>query len=199
MLNRLIDFLKGKGVTGVFTSLAHPDTTETTEMAISSLIDTWLLLRTVEISGERNSILHILKSRGMAHSNQVREFNITDNGIQLTDVYIGEGQLFTGSARAAQEARDRSEALSRKQEMEKLRRDSERNQKLFTAQIDSLKIQLEQEQEELGMAMAQERVRDEARALGRKRLSETRKADSAVTQLEKAKKRESRSGDKRPL
>jgi circadian clock protein KaiC len=194
MLTRLIDFLKGRGITGVFTSLAHPDTTEMTEMSISSLIDTWLFLRTVEISGERNNILHILKSRGMAHSNQVREFHITDNGIQLTDVYIGEGQIFTGSARAAQETRDRSEALSRKHEMEKLRRDSERREKLVAAQIDTLKIQLEQEQEELGMAMTQERVRDEARALGRKRLSETRKADSAVTepQMKQTKKGKNR-------
>ncbi|MEW5744313.1 MAG: circadian clock protein KaiC [Nitrospirota bacterium] len=178
LLNRLIDFLKGRGITALFTSLAHPDTTEMTEIAISSLIDTWILLRTVETGGERNRTLHILKSRGMAHSNQVREFTITDRGIQLTDVYIGEGQVFTGASRAAQEARDRAEELARRQERERRQREFERKRKLAQAQIEALMLQMQQDEEELAMAFAQDRMRDEARALDRKRSSELPRADA---------------------
>lgn len=180
MLNRLIDFLKGRGITGLFTSLAHPDTTEMTEVEISSLIDTWILLRTVETGGERNRVIHVLKSRGMAHSNQVREFNITDNGIRLADVYIDGGQVFTGSARAAQEARDRAEDTAREQEMEQRRREFERKRSMIEAQIEALKMQLDLDREELAMAARQEQLREEARALDRNRLSEIRKADTAA-------------------
>ncbi|MBZ0156804.1 MAG: circadian clock protein KaiC [Alphaproteobacteria bacterium] len=180
MLGRLIDFLKGRGITGLFTSLAHPETTEQTEVTISSLIDTWILLRTVESSGERNHILHILKSRGMAHSNQVREFHITNNGIRLTDVYIGEGQVFTGSARAAQEARDRAGTLARKQEAEHRQREFDRKRKLARAQMEALTLQMRQDEEEFRMALTQDRLREEARMLERNRSSEIRKADAAA-------------------
>jgi circadian clock protein KaiC len=179
MLNRLIDFLKSRGITGMFTSLAHMESQEMTEVAISSLIDTWVLLRTVEVGGERNRILHILKSRGTAHSNQVREFNITDKGIELTDVYIGAGQVFTGSARVAQEAMDKAEALTRIQQSEQRQRDLERKRKLAQAQIETLMIQIEQDESDLKMALDQDRIRDEARSLERSRLSEKRMADSA--------------------
>ncbi|MDW7772416.1 MAG: circadian clock protein KaiC [Desulfobulbaceae bacterium] len=190
MLNRLIDALKGKGITGCFTSLAHQDTTEITEVEISSLIDTWILLRTVELSGERNRILHILKSRGMAHSNQVREFNITAQGIQLINAYIGEGRVFTGSARAAQEARDRAEELAREQQMEQRRQDFERKRKLTLAQIETLKLQMKQEEQDLKMALAQEELRQKVRALDRSRLSEMRRADTPAGQQGKKKKQE---------
>jgi circadian clock protein KaiC len=90
MLMRLVDSLKSNQVTGLFTSLTQGGSaTERTDVALSSLIDTWLLLRDVEVNGERNRVLYVLKSRGMAHSNQVREFLITDRGIDLVDVYTG--------------------------------------------------------------------------------------------------------------
>ena len=107
MLVRLIDFLKLRNTTVVMTSLTHDGSgIEHTEQEISSIVDTWLALRDVEGNGERNHCLHVLKSRGMAHSNQVREFRLTDQGVQLSDVYIGAGQVLTGAARAAQEARE---------------------------------------------------------------------------------------------
>lgn len=99
MLTRLIDFFKNEGVTAVFTSLtAGGHNLEQTEVGISSLMDTWLLLRMVESNGERNRLLYILKSRGMAHSNQVREFRLTDDGIELLDVHVGPGGVRTGAA-----------------------------------------------------------------------------------------------------
>src|SRR5262249_41257822 len=98
MLMRLVDFLKANQMTGLFTSLTHGGSvTEHTDVAISSLIDTWLLLRDVELTGERNRLLYVLKSRGMAHSNQVREFLISSRGIELVDVYTGAEGVLTGS------------------------------------------------------------------------------------------------------
>src|SRR6185503_5371303 len=115
-LMRLIDFLKGSGITSLFTSLTGGDSAlETTEVGISSLADTWLFVRDVEDNGERNRLLYVLKSRGMAHSNQLREFLITSQGIKLVDVYLGEHGALTGSARLAQEARERAEAASRQE------------------------------------------------------------------------------------
>jgi circadian clock protein KaiC len=179
MLSRLIDYLKGRGITAVFTTLAHPETTEMTEVAISSLIDTWLLLRLDEFSGERNRTLFILKSRGMAHSNQVRELRLSSEGITFIEAYVGEGKVFTGSAREVQEARDRAEAMARRQEIERLRRSHERQQRLLTAQIETLKVQLEQEEEELGLAETQESLREEARAVDRRRQAELRHMEAA--------------------
>jgi circadian clock protein KaiC len=192
MLSRLIDFLKGRGITAVFTTLAHPDTTEMTEVAISSLIDTWLLLRLDEFSGERNRTLFILKSRGMAHSNQVREFRLSSEGITLIEAYIGEGKVFTGSAREAQEARDRAETMARRQEIERRRRGHERQQRLLTAQIETLKVQLEQEEDELGLAETQESLREEARAVDRRRQAELRRVEAVPGRQSEAPKKNNR-------
>src|SRR5581483_10051395 len=90
MMMRLVDYLKARQITALLTNLSQSGgTLEQTEVDISSLIDTWLLLRDIELNGERNRGLYILKSRGMAHSNQIREFLLTDRGIQLTEVYLG--------------------------------------------------------------------------------------------------------------
>ncbi len=119
MMTRIIDFLKNKQITTVFTSLTSGgDASEQSEVGISSLMDTWILLRNIETDGERNRLLYILKSRGMAHSNQVREFVLSDNGISLRDVYIGSGTVLTGSARLVQEAKDRSQEILDKQASE---------------------------------------------------------------------------------
>ena len=117
MLMRLIDFLKTKQVTLLFTALtqgANKDI-EQTDVGISSLIDTWLLVRDVELNGERNRCIYVLKSRGMAHSNQVREFMMDNDGIRLVPVYVGAGTVLTGSARLSQEAQERAEPVLRKQ------------------------------------------------------------------------------------
>ena len=103
---RLIDHLKAKGTTAFLTALnVGGGFQEASDVGISSLIDTWLLLRDIELSGERNRGLFILKSRGMAHSNQIREFVLTSHGIELREVYLGPAGVLTGSARVVQEAR----------------------------------------------------------------------------------------------
>lgn len=117
MLVRLIDFLKARGVTALYTSLASGGSdAEATDVGISSLTDTWLLVRQAEVNGERNRTLFVLKSRGMGHSNQVREFLMSGNGIELREPYLGAQGVLTGSARVAQEARDRDEETRRRHE-----------------------------------------------------------------------------------
>ena len=114
MLLRLVDFLKEEQITALLTTLTGgSDALEQTEVNISSLVDTWLLLRDIESGGERNRGLYILKARGIAHSNQIREFLLTSRGVELRDVYLGEAGLLTGSARVTQEAKDESAALWR--------------------------------------------------------------------------------------
>ncbi len=114
MLLRIVDFLKSREITGLFTSLIAEDTaTGAAEMGVSSLIDTWLLLRNLEQAGERNRGLYILKSRGMPHSNQIREFILTDHGAKLVDVAIGADGIVTGSAREAQHAQEASTMVAR--------------------------------------------------------------------------------------
>src|SRR6185312_1394551 len=104
---RIVDFLKHSGATGFFTALNAEDDLQSTALSISSLVDAWVLLRNIEVNGERNRLLYVLKSRGMAHSNQIREFLLTPHGVQLRDVYLGPGGVLTGSARVAREAEER--------------------------------------------------------------------------------------------
>jgi circadian clock protein KaiC len=113
---RVVDFLKQQGATGFFTALNGDENSQTTSIAISSLVDTWILLRNMEVNGERNRVLYVLKSRGMAHSNQVREFLLTSKGVRLRDVYLGLGGVLTGSARLAQEEQDLLEETRKQRE-----------------------------------------------------------------------------------
>jgi circadian clock protein KaiC len=113
---RIVDFLKHSGATGFFTALNEEDDLQATALSISSLVDAWVLLRNVEVNGERNRLLYVLKSRGMAHSNQIREFLLTDRGVRLRDVYLGPGGVLTGSARVAREAAERREEALRQRE-----------------------------------------------------------------------------------
>lgn len=175
MLMRLVDFLKTKQVTALFTSLTHGDgAIEQCDVGISSLIDTWLLLRDVEADGERNRVLYVLKSRGMAHSNQVREFLITNRGIDLVDPYTGPEGVLTGSARLAQEARERAAAAVREQEIQRKQRELDRKRQLIAQQIAALRGSLEAEEEELELAHAQAReaqvVLDRAEMARRRKL-----------------------------
>lgn len=156
MLMRLIDFLKEKGITTLLTALTKGgDHLEATEEQISSLIDTWILLRDVEQSGERNRCLYILKSRGMAHSNQLREFVITSKGIRLLSPYIGSGQVFTGSARLAQEAKDSAEAVLRKQTIERKRNELQAKRRELDAKIENLRAEFEAEEKQMEMLIHQ--------------------------------------------
>jgi circadian clock protein KaiC len=135
MLTRQVDFLKAKGITALFTTLASDGQREPAEQMVASLIDTVMLVRTLEGNGEHNRVLSVLKSRGMAHSNQVREFLLTDRGIELADVYVGPQGVLTGSARSAQEAKEQSEAVSRQEDLQQRRDDLERERQSVEARV----------------------------------------------------------------
>jgi len=143
MLTRMIDYLKNLRVTALFTTLTSNGWHETTTVGISSLMDTWILLRMVESASERNRLLYVLKSRGMAHSNQMREFVLSDRGIELVDVYVGPGTVYTGTERLNQEARDRAETVSARQKAAHRARELEQERRAIEAQIELLKAQLD--------------------------------------------------------
>lgn len=161
MLMRLIDFLKMDQITGLFTSLTHTEHIEQTEVGVSSLMDTWLLLRENELSAERNRTLYVLKSRGMSHSNQLREVLLTEQGIRLVDVYLGSEGALTGAARLAQETRERIAAETRRQEIERARRDLERKREALEARIAALRLDFEAEEEEARLRIEQEQSREQ--------------------------------------
>lgn len=178
MLTRVIDFLKGRLITALFTSLTEGGAaTERTEVGISSLMDTWLLLQMVESNSERNRVLYILKSRGMAHSNQMREFVLSDRGIELVDVYAGLGRVYTGTARLSQEATDRAEALVKEQATQKRRRELDRERLSLEAQIASLRSQLEGIVGDLRSSTAQDRLRLQTLSRDRQAMARLRQAN----------------------
>jgi circadian clock protein KaiC len=160
-LVRLADLCKTRGITAVFTSLSAPgSSTDETERGLSSLMDTWIGLSEVEANGERNRSLYLLKSRGMNHSNQMREYRLTSTGIQLVDVYVGPDGVLTGSARVAQEAVERDALLGRTQTTERRRRAFKRRQDVVERRIAELRSALEAEAAELAMLLAQDEARE---------------------------------------
>jgi circadian clock protein KaiC len=179
MLTRLIDFLKVHQITVLLTDLTPGNQLiEGTGVGISSLVDTWLLVRSVEVGGERNRQMSILKSRGMAHSNQVREFLLTDRGIELRDVYLGPEGVLTGSARLSQEARERAAALVRQQAAEASNRERRRKREALEARIAALRKELEAEEQDNEILDSQERERQQSLADDRARMSHSRQADA---------------------
>lgn len=150
MVTRLIDYLKAGQVTTLFTSLTQGGhALQQSEAGMSSLMDSWLLLQDYEGNGERNRVLYVLKARGMAHSNQVREFLISDHGIDVVDAYIGPSGVLTGSARAAQEALEKAAVLAGQQEAARLKREVERKRGAIERQISGLRSDYESESAEL--------------------------------------------------
>lgn len=180
MLSRLIDFLKMKEITVLCTDLTTPDdsTLEHTEVNISSLMDTWLLLKALECNGERNRVLYIIKSRGMAHSNQIREFIFSTKGIDLRDVYIGSSGVLTGSARANQEAKNLAEALDCQQQIEFREREIERKKLAIEAQILALNTQFEAEKENLIRLINKEQQRNHTLLLDQQAMIKLKQADT---------------------
>jgi len=179
MLTRLLDLLKTEQITGVFTSLTKGrEQREETDVGISSLIDTWLLVRSMELGGERNRGLYVIKSRGMPHTNQIREFVLTPHGIELLDVYVGEAGVLTGSMRVAQEARERAEEEASARDADARRRASERRRRVLEAQIAALEADLQGEQEIAERATADERERQVRRSAARQEMARSRKADA---------------------
>jgi circadian clock protein KaiC len=178
---RLIDFLKVEQITALLTSLIHSGSSmEESEVSVSSLIDTWLFMRDLELGGERNRGLYVLKARGIAHSNQVREFLITGHGIELKEVYVGPEGVLTGSLRLAQEAREQEAALSRQHGIERRQRDLERKRKALQIQLAAQQTQFEDEQEELRLLIAQEQAALERTRQDRKEMARSRKANDLL-------------------
>jgi circadian clock protein KaiC len=150
MVTRLIDYLKAGQVTSLFTSLTiGGQALAQSESAMSSLMDAWILLEDFEGNGERNRVLYVLKARGMAHSNQIREFLISDRGIDVVDAYIGPSGVLTGSARAAQGALEKAAILASQQEAAQLKREVERKRKALERQIGGMRSDYESEAAEL--------------------------------------------------
>jgi len=156
MLLRIVDYLKSNGITGVFTHLTHDQGLAKTDAGLSSLMDAWLLLLNREVNGEFNRELFLLKARGMAHSNQVREFVMSSNGIRLLPPYLGESGALTGSARRVEEARVRRGEVERLLRVEALRQQIEQRRRKAEAEIAVLRAEVEADEAELRRMTAAE-------------------------------------------
>jgi len=159
MLTRLIDFLLDEQITVMFTALSlNTIVNEQTDEGVSSLVDTWIMVRDIEFNGERNRGLYIMKSRGMSHSNQVREFIITDKGIDLVDVYLGPQGVLTGSAREAQRLQELTNAVLHKNTLTMKDRELDRKRKVLQSKIAGLQSEFESAEEELNKMYTEEEL-----------------------------------------
>jgi circadian clock protein KaiC len=175
MLMRLLDFLKDRQITAMFITLTgNPNAEEQTEVGISSLTDTWILLRDLELNGERNRCLYVLKSRGMAHSNQIREFVMTPQGVRLLPVYVGGGNVYTGSARLAQEARETAAALQAQHELEEKCKQLSTKGRALESQITALRSELAAGRAEYSRLTREQRARRRRIALDKSEMSKVR-------------------------
>jgi circadian clock protein KaiC len=175
MLTRLVDFLKGRGITALFTSLtSDADNPEMSEVGISSLMDTWLLVRNLESNGERNRGLYVLKSRGMPHSNQIREFMLSDRGLQLHDVYTGPAGALMGTARMVQEERDKADSLRLHKQIDRKRRELASKREAMERQISEVRARFATESSELETVIAEDRVAENTLTKQRKVLINVR-------------------------
>lgn len=161
-VEREIDLMKSRGITSVLTALIHQSDLEASTIGVTSITDTWLLLRNVETDGERNRLLFVIKSRGMAHSNQVREFRLTERGAELVEVAIGPEGVLTGSARQLYQARQEALAERRGEEIQRRRRALERRRAQVDEQIAALREQLSAEAAELDAFSTQEALEHQA-------------------------------------
>ncbi len=181
MLTRQVDYLKGRGVTALFTSLNSDAEPSQSDHQIASLADTWLHVKTMEGNGEHNRLLYVLKSRGMANSNQIREFLLTGQGIELADVYVGPQGVLTGSARQAQEAKERSDGAARLEDLEQRRANLEQRRETVEAQIATLWREFEDEAAIVRRLLTHDSTGDEDRAGQRAEQGRLRRADADET------------------
>jgi circadian clock protein KaiC len=177
MLVRLIDFLRKRSITGFLISLTPGGSRsqEMTEVGMSSIVDTWLLLRDVEAEGERNRLMYVLKSRGMAHSNQVREFLITSNGVKLIEAYLGSDGVLTGSARLSQQNRELAQEQLGKDELERKKLALDHRRRAVEAQIEALRAGFLAEQEEFSRVTASEDHREKQIQVDRTAMAASRR------------------------
>jgi circadian clock protein KaiC len=176
MLSRLVDFMKTKKITSFFTNL-RPSTEIGTELGVSSVMDVWVSLRMVESNGEHNRLLTVIKARGMAHSNQVREFVLTDSGIQLLDVYVGPSGVLTGSARVALEERERMEKVESEREHRRRQRELKGKKLEIETRMAALKVEIADIQEELDREASEKKANGRAASEASKRMARMRRAD----------------------
>jgi circadian clock protein KaiC len=195
MLTRLIDFLKMKQITAMFNSLTSAGSElEDSEVGVSSLMDAWLLVKNIESNGERNRGLYILKARGIAHSNQVREFVLTEHGIELIDAYIGSEGVLMGSARSSQVARETAAEVERRLATKQKERELRRKQQLYEAQSVALQGQYEAERDVILRELEEAKQREKVIAHQRLEIARLRHADSDGRQLEENGARKARKG-----
>jgi len=192
-LTRLVDYSKMKNISTFLTDLTHfTGSLEHTSEEISSLIDTWLLLRDIELNGERNRGLYILKSRGMAHSNQIQEFLLTNQGIGLIDIYTGSGEVLTGSARVTQEAGEKASELVRGREVDRRLREQERKRNALETKIAALRAEFDVETEEVHLMAEEEQTRRAVQAEDRLDMAHLRKGKPSSPPAKRSKKKRER-------
>lgn len=180
ILTRLIDFLKARQITALFTSLtAGGMAAEGTDVGVSSLIDTWLLVRDLEINGERNRALYVIKSRGMAHSNQVREFLITSRGVALVPAYLGTHGVLTGTSRVIQESQEAAEQVRVQHDLERKQLKLEAKRKAMEAQIAALRAEYEIAEKELASVLEEGKSAGQQRAADRASFAKSRFSNGA--------------------
>lgn len=173
MLLRIVDYLKSNGITAVFTHLASVEQAQT-DAGLSSIMDGWVLLLNREANGEFNRELYLLKARGISHSNQVREFVMSDSGIHLLEPYLGEDGALTGSARRNAEARARRAETERQAEVTRVQDEVTQRRRRALAQIETLNADIEADEAELKRLVTAEETyqqlsRESAAALARGR------------------------------
>lgn len=188
MLVRLIDFIKVHHITAMFTDLISGGFSEGTDVGVSSLMDSWILLKTLENNGERNRGIYVLKARGIKHSNQIREFIISSRGIDLVDVYNGVEGVLTGTARAAKEALDKAAWNLRVQETERKRRELRRKKLAIDAEIALLKSKFEAERDELNRSIELETSGEETLTRQRQKIATLRSSDEKINIKRKGKR-----------
>jgi circadian clock protein KaiC len=178
MLVRLIDFLQAEQITVMFTALALNNTiTEQTDEGVSSLVDAWLMIRDIDSNGERNRGLYIMKSRGMKHSNQIREFVITDRGLDLVDVFLTEDGVLTGSARKARMLLEQTGEVIHAQAISRKDRELARKRKVLESKIDSLRSEYESAEEELNKVYVEEALKKQVMGETLTKMTDLRRAD----------------------
>jgi circadian clock protein KaiC len=175
MLIRLIDYLQTEQITVMFTALTlNTVINEQTDEGVSSLVDAWLLVKEIEFNGERNRGMYIMKSRGMKHSNQVRELVISDEGLNLVDVYLGPEGVLTGSAREAHQLLEATGEVLKTHAVSRKDREIERKRMVLQAKIESLKEEFESVQDELNKSYIEEELRKEVMEKNRTQLTQNR-------------------------
>jgi circadian clock protein KaiC len=178
MLIRLIDFLQDEQITVMFTALSlNTVVSEQTDEGVSSLVDAWLLVRDIESNGERNRGLYIMKSRGMSHSNQVREFTITDNGLNLVDVYLGPEGVLTGSAREAQKLKEKTGVALRDFAVSRKDKEIMRKRMMLESKIASLQAEFESTEDELNKMYLEDELKQDIIEKNRQQITDIRRGN----------------------